>query len=173
MYPPEDIADWPGRHLEWAHSQWDVFVASKLGRSAPYTGGERPIFVVDDDQTLVSYTGIVVREAAHNGSPVRVGGVGGVKTHPAARGRGYAAAGLRRAMDFFNEQHPSIDFALLVCDPSLLGYYSEHGWQEFTGDMLTRQSDRTEKFVFNRVMVTSVQSSAPTSGTIDLMGPPW
>ena len=159
MYLPEDNADWPGRHLEWAHSQWDVFVASN--------------FVENDDQKLVSYTGIVVREAAHNGSPVRVGGVGSVKTHPAARGRGYAAAGLRRAMEFFGEQQPSIDFALLVCDPSLLVYYSEHGWQKFTGDMLTSQSSRTEKFTFNRVMVSSVRSSAPSSGTIDLMGPPW
>ena len=22
VYPPEEIGDWPGRHIEWAESEW-------------------------------------------------------------------------------------------------------------------------------------------------------
>src|SRR5262249_3992623 len=84
VYPPEQWADWPGRHIEWSALEWCARV---------HDGG-----------ALASYVGVGLRDAEHDGRPVRVGGVGGVKTHPAARGRGFATLGLRRAAEFFGEQ---------------------------------------------------------------------
>ena len=66
VYPPEEIGDWPGRHIEWAEFEW----------CARVWGYERE---------LVSYIGIVLREASLDRRSVLVGGVGGVATHPEAR----------------------------------------------------------------------------------------
>jgi len=153
VYPPEVAATWPGRHLEWAKVEWCVRV-----------------WGIEGD--LVSYTGIILRQASCDGQPTRIGGIGGVATHPAARGRGYAAQGIRRAIEFFREQGDVI-FALLVCEPGLLGYYARMGWKEFAGRLLVRQHGEPADFTFNRVMVHDVDAAGPTSGTIDLMGPPW
>ena len=153
VYPPEEAATWPGRYLEWAKGEWCVRVWGDAG-------------------DLVSYTGIILRQASCDGRPARVGGIGGVMTHPAARGRGYAAQGIRRAMDFFRERE-DIAFALLVCEPGLLGYYARLGWLEFYGRLQVRQRSEPADFTFNRVMVHDVEAASPTLGTIDLMGPPW
>lgn len=153
VYPPEETTEWPGRHLEWAPSDWCVHVCDEQGR-------------------LLSYTGIVLRRAAYEGRPVRIGGIGGVKTHPAARRRGYARMGLERAIRFFREQQ-DVAFALLVCRPQLIGTYASMGWQEYDGRLLVRQFGKVTEFTFNRVMIHDVSSAAPRTGTIDLCGPPW
>lgn len=153
VYPPDEFSDWPGRQLEWSAAEWGVRVTNGAG-------------------TLVSYTGVLVREAEHNGQSVRIGGIGAVKTHPAARRRGYAAMGLDTALEFLHNQR-DVGFALLVCEPLLLPYYTRHGWREFGGCLLIRQHGETQEFTFNRVMVFDVQTTAPGSGTIDLLGPPW
>jgi hypothetical protein len=153
VYPPDEAANWPGRHLEWAAAEWCVRV----------WGG---------DGELASYTGMVLRQATYDGQPVRIGGVGGVKTHPAARRHGYAGLGVRRAVEFFHAQ-PDIAFGLLVCAPHLLGYYARLGWQEFGGRMLIRQHGAVVEFTFNRIMTCDVRSAGPAAGTIDLCGPPW
>jgi aminoglycoside 2'-N-acetyltransferase I len=152
VYPPEQWADWPGRHVEWAAPEWCVRLR--------------------DNGELVSYVGVYVREATCDGRPVRVGGIGNVKTHPAARGRGYAALGLRRAGEFFRDE-ASVGFALLVCEPHLLGYYTRLGWREFAGRLLVSQRGAAAEFTLSRVMTCGVNSPAPTAGIIDLMGPPW
>jgi predicted GNAT family N-acyltransferase len=153
VYPPESNKDWPGRHLEWAGPQWDI----------PVT---------DENGILVSYTGVTLRDAIHNDRSVQIGGIGGVKTHPAERGHGYAAMGLQHAVEFFGAQ-PDLAFALLVCEQSLIEYYSRFGWNEFEGRLMTFQHGETLEFAFNNVMVLDVHSPAPTSGTIDLLGLPW
>jgi hypothetical protein len=153
VYPPVVADAWPGRHLEWTPHQWGVFVR-------------------DGDGTLVSYVGIVVRSALLDGRPVRVGGVAGVKTHPAARRQGLAERAVGRAVEFFREQ-PDLAFALLVCEPHLVGYYGRLGWKEFFGRLLVTQRSTPTEFTFNRVMVIPGHGAAPAGGTIDLSGPPW
>jgi GNAT superfamily N-acetyltransferase len=153
VYPPEVSAAWPGRHLDWAAPEWCV-----LARA--------------DDGRLASYVGVTLRRATWDGRPVRVGGIGGVKTHPEARGRGFASGGVRRAVEFFHEQG-GVAFGLLVCEPHLIGYYERLGWREFAGQLLVAQHGTTAEFTFNRVMTTGVRSPAPASGIIDLLGPPW
>lgn len=152
VYPPDEAAKWPGSAREWARPEWGVLVTdSKLG--------------------LTSYTGIVIREASHDGVGVHIGGIGGVATHPDSRRRGFAAAGIGRAVDFLLEQ--GVLFALLVCDQALIPYYRSLGWRVFAGTVLDEQRGVTEVFTFNEVMVLDMNGPAPESGTIDLRGPPW
>jgi hypothetical protein len=152
IYPPELWADWFGHQIEWASAGWCVRVWEE-GR-------------------LASHVGIHLRQATLDGEARRVGGVGGVKTHPEHRRRGHAALGLRRAAAFFHEQ-PDVAFAQLVCEPHLLGYYSSLDWKPFGGTLLVRQRGVLCEFSFLKVMTLGVRLEAPTQGTIDLEGPPW
>ena len=77
VYPPEELIDWPGREVEWSTPEWAVRIW-------------------EENAELVSYVGVYVREAEFDGRSVRVGGIGNVKTHPAARGRGLARLGIRQ-----------------------------------------------------------------------------
>jgi len=90
---------------------------------------------------LICYVGLVVRSAQHDGRSVRLGGIGGVKTHPAARRHGCVARAVRRAVASFQER-ADIEFRLLVCEPHLIGYYQRLGWQEFGGRLLVTQRRR-------------------------------
>jgi RimJ/RimL family protein N-acetyltransferase len=153
VYPPEQFTDWPGRRVEWSIPEWCVRVR-------------------DEEGILVSYVGVYVREAECDGQPVRVAGIGNVKTHPGARRRGFAGLGIRRAVEFFRER-PGIAFALLVCEPRLLGYYARLGWREFCGRLLIRQYGAASEFTLNRVMTYGLDSDGPAAGVIDLCGPPW
>jgi len=152
VYPPAVSAAWPGRHLEWSDHESAVLIRAADGE-------------------LICYVGLVVRSALHDGRPVRIGGIGGVKTHPAARRRGCAARAIRRAVAFFHER-ADVGFGLLVCEPHLIGYYQRLGWQEFGGRLLVTQRGAPAEFTLNRVMVCAVQEVGPSAGTIDLLGPP-
>ena len=153
VYPPGPATDWPGRQIEWAAADWCVRVRA-------------------EDRAVASYVGISLRDAQHDGRPVRIGGIGGVKTHPAARWRGLASLGIERAVQFFHEQG-DVGFALLVCGPHLITYYRRLGWREFDGRLLVQQRGETVAFTFNRIMTHGIESEAPERGTIDLLGPPW
>ncbi|MGH8945087.1 MAG: GNAT family N-acetyltransferase [Acidimicrobiia bacterium] len=153
VYPPGEADSWPGRAIRWATPEWGVKV-------------------IDDEGRLICYAGLLMRNASHDGLPVRIGGVGGVKTHPLHRGAGHASAAMRQAQRFFAEDG-EVDFGLLVCDDSLIPYYERLGWEVFVGDMLTEQPEGTVRFTFNRVMVLPVARPAPHRGVIDLKGPPW
>ena len=115
---------------------------------------------------------MILREARWNDRAVRVGGIGGVKTHPASRGRGLATIAIQRALDFFREQG-DVDFGLLVCEPGLVPFYERLGWRRFPGDLLVTQRQATVPFTFNLPMTTPVRLQESLTGTIDLMGPPW
>ena len=121
---------------------------------------------------LVCHIGVLVREATSDGAPVRIGGIGGVMTHPDARRVRHAAAGIGRAMSFLRDDQ-RCDFGLLVCDDDLISYYEGLRWRTFSGALLTLQRGETVPFTFNRVMVMDLVENAPERGTIDLLGPPW
>lgn len=152
VYPADEEGEWEGASREWSTPQWGVFVR-------------------DDAGNLVSYTGVVRREGSLDGHPVSIGGVGGIATHPRHRGRGYAALGMGRALDYLAGR--DTDFALLVCREELVPYYEGLGWRLFTGTVLDTQFGVTGTFDFNLVMVGDLNSTAPETGTIDLRGPAW
>jgi GNAT superfamily N-acetyltransferase len=152
VYPPEVAASWPGRAIEWAAPQWAVICW-------------------DDDGQALAHAGAVVRDGRADGSPARIGGVGGVKTHPRARRQGLAVQAIRRAIDLFRGQ--GVDFALLVCEPHLVPYYERLGWETHAGNLLVRQHGETVRFTLNLPMTHPVGTFCPPGVVIDLMGPPW
>jgi hypothetical protein len=101
-----------------------------------------------------------------------VGGIGGVKTHPASRGRGFATTAIQRALAFFRDQG-DVDFGLLVCELDLVPFYERLGWRRFPGELLITQRQVTVPFTFNLAMTTTIRLQEPLTGTIDLLGPPW
>jgi predicted GNAT family N-acyltransferase len=153
VYPPEARAASPGRHVRWASPEYSVLVWSPTGE-------------------LVSHVGIVVRVATLDDAVVTVGGIGSVKTHPAAEGRGYASAGLRRAATVLHDDHHAA-FSLLVCQDHLVAFYHRLGWRLFAGEMVVEQPGGRTRFTINRVMVQSAHRPAPQAGVIDLAGLPW
>lgn len=153
VYPPDVVAASPGRHVTWAPTDYSVLVSTP-------------------DGLLVSHVGILVRAGTLDGTPVTIGGVGGVKTHPRAEGRGHASAGLRHAAAVLRDQH-RVAFSLLACQDHLLPFYHRLGWLTFGGQLVVTQPAGRTVFTINRTMVLSGLRPAPQEGTIDLDGPPW
>jgi aminoglycoside 2'-N-acetyltransferase I len=153
VYPPETAAAWPGRAIEWATHQGSV-----IGWGA---GGD-----------ALCYVGVLVREARWNERVVKVGGIGGVKTHPASRGRGLATTAIQLALDSFRDQG-DVDFGLLVCEPALVSFYERLGWRTFPGNLFVTQRHARMPFTFNLPMTIPMRLHALLGGTIDLLGPPW
>jgi predicted GNAT family N-acyltransferase len=154
VYPPDVAAARPSRHLTWAVPDHGVLVWD------------------DDTGSLVSYVGLLTRTGSLDGSVVRIGGIGSVKTHPRMEGRGYASAAIRLAMATLNDEH-RVAFSLLVCRAHLLPFYRRFGWLDFAGRVFVEQAAGRVEFTINRTMVLPGLSSAPRDGTIDLNGPPW
>jgi hypothetical protein len=154
VYPPGPAgADDGQASIQWASPEYGVLISGPDGE-------------------LVAYVGMVVRAGALDGAPVTIGGVGSVKTHPRCEGRGYATAGLRRAIAALTTEH-RVGFSLLVCREHLLPFYERLGWRLFPGRLLVEQPDGRTEFTFNRAMVVPGSRPAPANGTIDLQGPPW
>ena len=101
-----------------------------------------------------------------------IGGIGGVKTTPVARGNGYAGAGLRFAAEFLRDDR-GVDFSLLVCRAELLGYYQRFGWQHFDGILCVEQPEGKVRFSVNEPMVLAGTRNGPQGGILDLCGLPW
>jgi GNAT superfamily N-acetyltransferase len=153
VYSPDVIATLPATEVTWAPSQWAVRVR-------------------DDNDRLVSHVGMLTRDIAVDGVSTYIGGIGGVKTHPDARGRGYAAAAIRTAKGFFTTER-GVAFILLVCLPPTVPYYERLGWQRYRGTLLVAQPGGTIPFTTNLPMVLPAQGEAPRDGTINLCGYPW
>ncbi len=153
VYPPEAAAAWPGRAIEWAAHQWGV-----IGWDA--------------EGVASCYVGVILRVGRWNDRPVTVGGIGGVKTHPASRSQGFASTAIGRALDFFWGQG-DVDFGLLVCEPGLVPFYERLGWRSFPGELFVSQRQVTVPFTFNLPMTTPLRLQEPLTASIDLLGPPW
>jgi aminoglycoside 2'-N-acetyltransferase I len=152
VYPPASSVTWPGRAIEWAAHQ-----SSVIGWL---------------EGVALCYVGITLRDARWNDCAVRVGGIGGVKTHPASRGRRFATTAIQQALDFFREQG-DVDFGLLVCEPDLVPFYEHLGWCKYPGELFVTQRQTMVSFTFNLPMTTPLRLQETLGGKIDLMGPPW
>jgi hypothetical protein len=152
VYPPEVVANWPGNAIEWARTQWRVIGWDHQGRA-------------------VSHVGVIIRDGMAGDAAAMIGGIGGVMTHPNARRQGWAAKCIAMAVEFFSME--SVDFALLVCEPELVPVYERIGWQLYPDRLLVTQHGKRCQFTFNLPMVKPICRPVPTSGAIDLLGPPW
>jgi hypothetical protein len=152
VYPPEVIATLPGRFFSWASPQWSVLLW--------------------DREELVSRVGVLVREICSAGTTKRIGGIGGVMTHPAKQGQGWASQAMREASKIF-ETDLNVSYALLFCRPQLVEFYRRLLWKPFQGKVYVEQPDGKVEFSSNGAMVLDVKEQAPLNGELDLNGLPW
>ena len=153
VYTPEYLKTWVGRDVKWAHADARALVKTDAG-------------------VLVSHAGAFVRKGEWDGLPVKLGGIGGVVTHPEYRRQGYARAAIKRALEWLHDE-PKVAFALLFCEPHNVEYYAHQGWQTFAGTVVVRQPSGTGPFTLFRPMTLSVRQRAALTGKLDLLGEPW
>lgn len=151
VYPPDILATIVWRDVTWAHADRRVLVYE----------GER----------LVSTVSIYFRNGLLGAASIRIGGIGGVMTHPAHRGCGFASAAMRRADLLFQEDGSA--FSVLFCEPKNFAFYRRLGWQIFAGDVMVDQPGGRMKFTVMTPMMRGVTHPSPIGGVVDLCGLPW
>ena len=152
VYPPEVVATLPSRFFTWAKPQWSVLLW--------------------EDEELLSRVGLLVRDVFHDGAPKRIGGIGGVVTHPAKQGQGLASQAMREASRLFDAEL-NVSYALLFCRPHLIAFYRRLMWKPFEGKVFVEQPEGKVEFSANGTMVLDVKEQAPLDGVLDLNGLPW
>ena len=80
------------------------------------------------DNRIVSHVAITERTCLVNGQPVKVGGVGGVGTHPEWRNQGLAALAMQKTAGFLVNTL-KVDFGVLFCATEMVPYYQRLGWR--------------------------------------------
>jgi aminoglycoside 2'-N-acetyltransferase I len=152
VYPPEVAASLPGKSVTWASPQWSLLLW--------------------EQEELVTHAGLLVREILQDGTMRRIGGIGGVATHPAKQGRGFASQAMREAAKRFDTDF-AVSYALLFCRSQLVPFYERLLWKPFMGKVFVDQPEGKVEFTVNGAMVLDVREPAPKSGTLDLNGLPW
>ena len=130
-------------------------------------------------QHLVSWEGEqpashigLVRETVYVGKePITVGGLGGVITLPAFRGRGLAQSGLRKAEQFFAEEW-KLQHALLFCFPLMRAFYVSLGWSVREQPVQVQQPQGVIHMQ-TITMVKALGGAIWPEGTIEIHGCPW
>jgi aminoglycoside 2'-N-acetyltransferase I len=150
VYPPHIMATVIWRDIAWAHADRRVLVT--------------------DEGTLACHVGIYFRDGTHDGSEVRIAGIGGVMTSERVRRQGYAGGAMKAAADLMREEQT--DFGLLFCEPHNVNFYRNLGWKPFPGDVYCEQPKGKICFDLMGTMVLPL-SRTPMSGVIDLCGLPW
>lgn len=153
VYPPEVLALVPWRGVQSARSH-------------------HRILVLDHHDVVVGTAGLLVREALLDGTPVEIGGVGGVMTLPARQGTGVG----RLAMEAVNnamEGFPMMRFALLFCESNNTGFYAKLGWNVFDGIIEVEQESGKQAYNIMQAMVRPVHGAPPSQGRLDVCGLPW
>ena len=153
VYPPQPRAQTEWSKQEWALPQWHILLR-------------------DEDDQFISHVGAVTRYCLCDRVEILLGGIGGVMTHPSQRGKGYAGAGLRRALDFLWHDM-QVDMSLLFCAPRMRSYYRRFGFSSFAGDTLVRQGGAKTICPRNEVMVMPAMKPLPQCALLDLRGLPW
>ena len=142
----------PERDIEWAHAQWRIMIW--------------------EDANLFCHAGVLLRDGEVNGHAARIGGIGGVMTHPDARHRGHAKAAMSHAAAMLKSEL-SAAFVLLVCRAEVRPLYAQLGWRVFPGKLLCEQRGDTVAYTLGAPMLLALHESGPSDGTINLLGQPW
>ncbi len=124
-----------------------------------------------EGEGMVSGVCLLAREIRVGGKPLRVGGVGGVMTHPAHQRKGYAAQLLARGHQFLREE-AGVAHSLLVCAEKRVAYYAKSGYQLMTAPMLVAYKGGRVHLP-GPVMVACLAGEPWPQGEVDLQGNPW
>ena len=154
VYPPKPGAQAePAAPQRWAHPQWRIMIR-------------------DADQQIVSHVGVLLRKCLCDGEDILIGGIRGVETHPAQRRKGYAGAGIWRAIEFM-QNDLRVDMALLFCGPRMVSYYRRFGFSNFAGDTFVQRDGEKTLMPRSEVMVRPAAKPVPQYVALDLCGLPW
>ncbi|KAA0073844.1 GNAT family N-acetyltransferase [Tardiphaga sp. P9-11] len=151
VWPPEVIDKLAWRHTVFAYPELRV--------------------IVEDDGQPVCHVGLYRREGMWKGRATRIGGVGGVITHPDYRKRGLASVALTAALHTLKDERAT-DFALLFCEPHNLDFYTRRNWKPFIGEVYAEQHGERVRFDVMTPLVSYLKR-APHEGEMDLCGLPW
>lgn len=152
VYGPDDQSE--PLDMTWASTEVSVIVRREAGGD------------------IAAHAGILARECLVDDRRMRIGGIGGVKSHPELRGTGLGRAAMTKAQELLQDRL-KVDFGLLVCPDHVVPFYQRLGWEEFLGDLWVEQRGGRIRFTANDPMVYSIRQDAPRTGTIDLLGLPW
>jgi hypothetical protein len=128
-------------------------------------------FITEEDGRVLSHVGLLKTSVTAGGQAVTVGGVGGVVTVPAAQGRRFVHAAMRRAAEFMCSEL-GVEFGMLFCLPRLAPFYARQGWQLVEEEVEFEQPAGKVVSPF-RVMVLPCGSRAWPSGKVEVAGFPW
>jgi hypothetical protein len=153
VWPPEVVATLPWKDVVWARA-------------------DSRVLNINCHNDVIGHAGIYLRNAAFDGRPVKIGGVGGVATRLDCRGQGIASEVVREAVRKMRDTH-DVDFVVLFCEPRHAPLYKRLGWHLFEGKVFVEQPRQgrvrfgvTDAFVFDLKI-------APRAGILNLCGLPW
>jgi len=126
-------------------------------------------FLMVADGEVVSHVGILKHEVSVANRSIKVGGVGGVVTVPAAQKRGYASDLMRHAANFFSGW--GIQAGLLFCMPYRIKLYESLGWQLLSDAVFLEQPEGVIESPL-KVMVLPLHTQWP-KGAVALNSFPW
>lgn len=149
---------------------WTPEESARIGH-VQWANADLRVILDDADGTTACHVGIYFRDGLWNGRKVRLGGIGGVSTHPDYRRKGYAGIALGAAIQTFRH-HEATDFVLLVCEDHNIPFYASRGWHLFDGRLIVEQKGERVEFDVMKPMVFDL-ALRPREGTIDLCGLPW
>ena len=144
-------------------------MATVIWRDIAWAHADKRILIMDDG-LLVCHVGLYYRDGTHDGSKVRIAGIGGVMTSERVRRQGCAGSALKKAADLMRDGH--VDFGLLFCEPHNANFYGNLGWKPFRGVVHCDQPIGRIRFDLMPAMVFPL-ARTPASGDIDLCGLPW
>ena len=147
-----------------------AFAGDSGGQDYTYTGGDWQAMGSLEGK-IVASLGIVDRDATAGGLPVRLGGIGGVSTHPEWQRRGLGSALIQSANAFLQDEL-KVDFGLLVCSEKRSHFYAGLGWQVVKGPLLVDQPSGKVELKAVTMILPCAQQTWP-EGVIDLCGLPW
>jgi len=137
----------------WAHGEWYVLIRTAEG-------------------ILTSMLEILARTVTVADHPVRVGGIGGVCTHPDYRLRGHSTSALRVAASFLRDEM-CVPFGLLLTDDEVIPFYARLGWR-VAEDALTFAQPNERTLTHDGInMILPLGADPWPAGPIDLCGLPW
>lgn len=132
--------------------------------------GSEEYVVLRVDGRLAAMVGMLERTIRVGGREVKVGGVGGVATHPDHRRRGYAGRLLEAAARVLQEK--GCRFAMLFCDQKLVEYYGRSNFRKVDAPLFI--ISRGERMQIHEIkMVRALSGEDWPPGEIDLQGLPW
>lgn len=141
----------PFGHMSYAQTDWNVLVF--LG------------------EVLASNMEIVEHTVTAGGTPVKVGGIGGVATLPEYRGRGLASQAMSAAVKFIKADL-GLDFGLLITSNHRQTFYEGLGWMVISDDVYFDQPSGKIKND-GLTMYLPLGSKSWPAGTVDFCGLPW